>query len=173
MKKSFFLLTTALSLSFFSYAQGDSQGPEFSGFSTTEMVFQDRTVADSLALWEERVYLHMDREKAEAGEAIFFKAYVYNGPTQKRFSPSGVLRLELRDAENALVSKQYHPVEQGTGEGVLKLPKKLNDGSYEVLAYTRWMKNYGEVQFYRKTIQVGEDPEVEGTSENLGERRLG
>ncbi len=172
MKKSFFLLTTALSLSFFSYAQGDSQGPEFSGFSTTEMVFQDRTVADSLALWEERVYLHMDREKAEAGEAIFFKAYVYNGPTQKRFSPSGVLRLELRDAENALVSKQYHPVEQGTGEGVLKLPKKLNDGSYEVLAYTRWMKNYGEVQFYRKTIQVGEDPEVEGTSENLGERRL-
>ena len=74
-------------------------------------------MADSLALWEERVYLHMDREQAEAGDAIFFKAYVYNGPTRKRFSPSGVLRLELRDSENALVSTQYHPVEQGSGKG--------------------------------------------------------
>ena len=129
-------------------------------------------MADSLALWEERVYLHMDREQAEAGEAIFFKAYVYNGPTRKRFSPSGVLRLELRDSENALVSTQYHPVDQGSGEGVLKLPKKLKDGSYEVLAYTRWMKNYGEQQFYRKTIQVGEDPELQGAEENIGDQRL-
>ncbi|MGA9237445.1 TonB-dependent receptor, partial [Robiginitalea sp.] len=172
MKKNILLLATALSLSSISYAQGDSQAPEFSGFSTAEMVFQDRTVADSLAVWEERVYLHMDREQAEAGEAIFFKAYVFNGPTQKRFSPSGVLRLELRDSENALVSTQYHPVEQGSGEGVLKLPKKLKDGPYEVLAYTRWMKNYGEQQFYRKTIRVGEDSEVQGAVENIGERRL-
>ncbi len=172
MKKNLLLLATAFGISVLSFAQGDSQAPEFSDFATAEMVFQDRTVTDSLSVWEERVYLHMDREQAEAGEAIFFKAYVYNGPTQKRFSPSGVLRLELRDSENALVSTQYHPVEQGAGQGVLKLPKKLKDGSYEVLAYTRWMKNYGEQQFYRKTIQVGEDPEVQGTGENLGEGRL-
>lgn len=172
MKKKLLLLTTALSLSAFLHAQGDSQAPEFGGLPAPAMVFQDRTVVDSLALWEEHVYLHMDREQAEAGEAIFFKAYLYNGPTRKRFSPSGVLRLELRDSKNALVSTQYHPVEQGSGEGVLKLPKKLKDGSYEVLAYTRWMKNYGEQQFYRKTIQVGEDPELQGAVENLGERRL-
>jgi len=172
MKNNLLLLTTALGLLTFSYAQGDNQAPGFSGFPETEMVFQDRTVADSLALWEERVYLHMDREQAEAGEAIFFKAYLYNGPTQKRFSPSGVLRLELRDSENALVSTQYHPVEKGSGEGILKLPKKLKDGSYKVLAYTRWMKNYGEDQYYRKTIQVGEDPELQDAVENPGEHSL-
>ena len=172
MKKNFFLLTAALSLSFFAYPQGDRPVPEFSRFPVSEIAFQDRTVADSLALWEERVYLHMDREQAEAGEAIFFKAYVYNGPTQKRFSPSGVLRLELRDSENALVSTQYHPLEQGSGEGVLRLPKKLKDGSYEVLAYTRWMKNYGEAQFYRKTIQVGEDRELQDAGKNLSQPRL-
>ena len=117
MKKYLLLLATAFSLSVFSFAQGDSQAPEFIGTAAHAMTFQDRTVADSLALWEERVYLHMDREQAEAGEAIFFKAYVYNGPTRKRFSPSGVLRLELTDPENALVSTQYHPVEQGSGKG--------------------------------------------------------
>ena len=172
MKKNLFLLASAVGISVFSFAQGDSQAFEFSGFPAAEMVIQDRTVADSLAVWEERVYLHMEREQAEAGEAIFFKAYVYNGPTQKRFSPSGVLRLELRDSDNALVSTQYHPVEQGSGEGVIRLPKKLKDGSYELLAYTRWMKNYGEAQFYRKTIQVGEDPELQGTVEIPGESRL-
>ena len=102
----------------------------------------------------------------------FFQSLCVNGPTQKRFSPSGVLRLELRDSENALVSTQYHPVEQGSGEGVLKLPKKLKDGPYEILAYTRWMKNYGEQQFYRKTIRVGEVSEVQGAVENIGERRM-
>ncbi len=172
MKTNLLLLATALGISVFSFAQGDSHTPEFSGFPVAEIVYQDGTVADSLALWEERVYLHMDREQAEAGEAIFFKAYVYNDPTQKRFSPSGVLRLELRDSGNALVSTQYHPVEQGSGEGVIKLPKKLKDGSYEVLAYTRWMKNYGEQQFYRKTIQVGETPEVQDPAENLSDYRL-
>ncbi|MGB5508681.1 TonB-dependent receptor [Robiginitalea sp.] len=172
MKKYLLLLATALSISALSYAQGDSQVPEFSGFPAPASAFQDRTVADSLALWEERVYLHMDREQAEAGDAIFFKAYVYNGPTQKRFSPSGVLRLELRDSENALVSTQYHPVTAGSGEGVLKLPEKLKDGSYELLAYTRWMKNYGEAQFYRKTIQVGENSDIKAPLEDMGDSRL-
>ncbi|MGB5316919.1 MAG: Plug domain-containing protein [Robiginitalea sp.] len=173
MTKYVLLLTTSICLGTLSYAQGDRQKPAFSEmFPAAETVFQDRTVTDSLALWEERVYLHMDREQAEAGDAIFFKAYVYNGPTQKRFSPSGVLRLELRDSGNELVSTQYHPVKAGSGEGVVKLPKTLKDGPYELLAYTRWMKNYGEQQFYRKTIQVGETPEVQDPAENLSDHRL-
>jgi hypothetical protein len=170
MPKSVLFLATLLSFLPFASAQGDINSPEFNWNSKPAVVFQDRIVADSLALWEERVYLHLDKDKADVGEAIFFKAYVYNGPTQKRFSPSGVLRLELRDAENALVSMQYHSVEAGSGEGVLRLPEKLDDGTYEIVAYTRWMKNYGEGQFFRKNIQIG-DSEPSANTEMSQKKR--
>ncbi|MDM9632481.1 Plug domain-containing protein [Robiginitalea aurantiaca] len=172
MSKNFSLVVVLFSAIALTYAQGDINAPEFNWNATPVFEIQERTAVDSLALWEEHVYLHVDKEKADAGEMIFFKAYVYNGPTQRRLSPSGVLRLELRDASNALVSTQYHPVAAGSGEGVLKLPEKLKDGQYELWAYTRWMKNYGQEQYYRKTIQVGDDPDLMDATENKGNYRL-
>jgi hypothetical protein len=137
-------------------AQGDARTPLPSFMEEGVFPYQDQVIVDSLARWEERVYLHTDRDQALPGDVLFFKAYVFNSPTRRRFSPSGVLRVELRDRENALVAAQYHPIREGTGEGVLRLPGKLPEGSYELLAYTRWMKNYGEGQFFRMPIRIGE-----------------
>ncbi|MDX1333326.1 MAG: hypothetical protein R3252_09875, partial [Robiginitalea sp.] len=154
--KNFLLSLTSVFCFQIGFSQGDASTalPDFNG-DPLEAV-QSQMVLDSLAFWEEKVYLHMDRTRAEAGEAIFFKAYVFNAPTRQRFSPSGVLKLELRDAENALVASQYHPLQEGTGQGVVRLPKKIEDGSYRLLAYTRWMQNYGEEQFFSTDIRVGE-----------------
>jgi hypothetical protein len=143
-------------------SQGDSSLP----VSDVHTALQDQVVRDSLLRWEEQIYLHTDRDRFDPGEALFFKAYVFNGPTQKRFSPSGVLRLELWDAQDALVASQYHPVREGWGEGVLRLPRKLEEGTYELRAYTRWMQNYGEKQFFRKVIRVG-DPADEMAEEKI------
>ena len=152
-------------------AQGDAE-PTPAHFSRSDLdVIQDQRIRDSLALWEERVYLHTDSDRAEAGEAIFFKAYVFNGPTRRRFSPGGVLRLELRDDQNALVATQHHPIREGGGEGVLRLPRKMEDGTYQLRAYTRWMQNYGEEQFFRKDIRVGqpaEETESPSTADDTG-----
>jgi len=141
---------------FYLYSQGDAQ-PVLSEFPPAIYETpQDQAVIDSLIRWEERVYLHMDRDQAAPGEPMFFKAYVYNLPTRQRFSPSGVLRLELRNADDALVATQYHPIREGAGEGVLQIPEKAKAGTYQLVAHTRWMQNYGEEQFFRKTIKVGE-----------------
>jgi hypothetical protein len=142
------------------FSQDDSVNAlsDFTGDSREEL--QGQLVRDSLALWEEKVYLHTDRTRAEAGEVLFFKAYVFNAPTRQRLSPSGVLKLELRDSENALVSTQYHPLREGVGQGVVRMPKKIKDGTYQLLAYTRWMQNYGEDQFFSTAIEVGEAPKT-------------
>ena len=170
MKKLFFTFSIACCLQF-GFSQGDAVRPvPYVSLHALEEV-QDQVVLDSLALWEEKVYLHMDRTSAEPGEALFFKAYVFNVPTRNRLSPSGVLKLELRDAENILVSSQYHPLSGGAGEGVLRLPKRLEEGTYELVAYTRWMQNYGKDQFFRREIQVGEvsDPDKEALSSSEGQ----
>ncbi len=157
---------------FFCFQPGFSQGdastevPDFAGIPLE--VVQDQAVQDSLALWEEKVYLHTDRTQVAAGEPIFFKAYVFNAPTRQRLSPSGVLKLELRDSEDALVATQYHPLREGTGQGVVRLPEKIEDGTYRLLAYTRWMQNYGESQYFSTAIQVGE---VAGKAEGATSQR--
>ncbi len=112
---------------------------------------------DSLERWEERVYVHTDREQFTPGEHLFFKAYMVNRKTQQRWSPSKVLRLELRNAENKLVDKQYHALNNGVSEGAFKLSGKISEGSYQLIAYTRWMQNYGEDVFFRKSIQIGSE----------------
>ena len=170
MKNHLLSLTSILCFQIgFSQGAASTGLPDFNG-DPLEAV-QDQMVLDSLALWEEKVYLHTDRTQAEAGEAIFFKAYVFNAPTRRRLSPSGVLKLELRDSENALVASQYHPLREGTGQGVVRLPKKIEDGSYRLLAYTRWMQNYGEEQFFSTTIRVGEagdEAEVNNSNDKSG-----
>ena len=163
MKKLLFTFSIVCCLQF-SFPQGD--GARSVPYVTVDALkgVQDQVVLDSLALWEEKVYLHMDRTRTEPGEALFFKAYVFNVPTRNRLSPSGVLKLELRDAENALVTTQYHPLREGSGQGVLRLPKKIANGTYKLLAYTRWMQNYGEDQFFSTPIQVGEAPRTTQTN---------
>ncbi|MEJ2585341.1 MAG: hypothetical protein P8Z38_09965, partial [Robiginitalea sp.] len=86
------------------FSQGDAVTTPRNYSGNSRELIQDQGVLDSLSLWEEKVYLHTDRTHAEAGEAIFFKAYVFNAPTRRRLSPSGVLKLELRDSKNALVA---------------------------------------------------------------------
>ena len=116
---------------------------------------QDLGLRDSLIRWEERVYLHTDRSWVLPGEALFFRAYIFNNPTGRRLSPSGVLRVEVRDAGGSAVVSQFHPIRQGTGAGALQLPETLQAGDYELVAFTRWMRNYGEGQYFRKSIRVG------------------
>ena len=112
---------------------------------------------DSLERWEERVYVHTDRKQFAPGEHVFFKAYIVNRKSRQRWSPSKVLKLELRDAEEKVVDKQYHALSDGVSEGAFALSNKLEEGSYQLLAYTRWMQNYGEDTYFKTPIHVGSD----------------
>ncbi len=147
---------------------GQSAGPQLSSWDSQppDRVAVQLNAQDSLKRWEERVYLHTDRERFSPGDRVFFKAYMVNNKTQLRWSPSGVLKLELRDTQNEVVSKQYHPLKEGISEGAFLLSDKLKDGTYRLMAYTRWMQNYGEDIFFTKTITVGPTEKADQPDEN-------
>ncbi|MBT8222232.1 MAG: hypothetical protein KJN96_03585, partial [Eudoraea sp.] len=160
MKKHPCLLLVTLCFIFLSGHSQDA-GP---GASSWESASQsDRNIAyqlnvrDSLERWEERVYVHTDREQFAPGEHVFFKAYVVNRRTQQRWSPNKVLKLELRDVDGKVTDKQYHALSDGISEGAFKLSGKVVEGRYRLLAYTRWMQNYGEDIFFSKNIHIGSE----------------
>ena len=158
MKKHTPLLLVTLGLIFLNgHSQVAGSGPSLweSTSDSERNIHYQLNKRDSLERWEERVYMHTDREQFTPGEHVFFKAYVVNRKTKQRWSPSGVLKLELRDADNKVVNKQYHALNDGVSEGAFKLSGKIDEGTYQLVAYTRWMQNYGENIFFNKTIQIG------------------
>ncbi|MDG1572643.1 Plug domain-containing protein [Robiginitalea sp. M366] len=141
-------------LAFTTNAQ-DAAGPRPGLYRFVPDPAQDRSLRDSLLRWEERIYLHTDRDQAAPGEVVFFKAYATTGPNHLRVSPSGVLKVELLDSEKALVSTQFYRLQAGTAQGTLQLPKKLEPDTYSIRAYTRWMENYGPDRYFEQPLHIG------------------
>jgi hypothetical protein len=101
----------------------------------------------------EKMELHVSTETLFTGETAGFKVYctsaVFPG-----VEISSVAYIELVSPENTSVVRQQILLKHGTGEGVMSIPSNLSTGLYYLIAYTNWMKNFGEDCFFRKGIAV-------------------
>jgi len=149
-------------------ASGQYSGPNIRvadvGDFSPQQLYDQLGAQDSLAFWKEHIVLHTDKDLLAPKDHLFFKAYILTGLEQKRISQSGVLRVELLNANGDLLTKQYHSIRDGIAEGSFEIPKKVKKGDYYFRAYTHWMLNYGPEQFAVKKIRV-----ESRIKENLGE----
>jgi len=103
----------------------------------------------------ENAYLQFDKPYYAAGDTIYFKAYVTEGELHKPSGLSGVLHVDLIDPENKIDQSIKLRLDTGLTWGDFALPDSLPAGNYRIRAYTRLMRNYGESDFFYKTIPVG------------------
>ncbi len=104
--------------------------------------------------YQEKIYLHTDRDLYLAGESIWFKVNCLDGSYHKPSDLSKVVYVQLmkdsiKDVDHAIVS-----ISKGKGSGSIYLPTTLRSGNYILRAYTRWMKNFDEAFFFHRTITV-------------------
>lgn len=94
---------------------------------------------------QEKVYVHMDNTGYYLGDTIYYKAYVMRSDKNTISTLSGVLYVELLDADGYLVERQICKLRNGMANGqfVLETGKAHYAGYYELRAYTRWMLNFG------------------------------
>ncbi|GEM_PF-3607226 len=94
---------------------------------------------------EEKVYMHMASQYAQAGDKLPFKAYILDAFTNQPNNLSKVLRVELWDET---LSQRYHAqrikIQSGTAMGSVQIPSSLSNGKYIVRAFTQWMTNYDQ-----------------------------
>ena len=148
----------AFILFLFSLTIGLAQSLDFNHnrFNWNEFYFDfQNSFKDSLELWPERVMLQIANESIDAGEPLFFKAYLTTEKQPKRYSRSAVLNVDLLDQNGALMKRQFHKIVDGMVQGQLELPKNMASGSYTVKAYTRWSQNYGPDFVAREQIRIG------------------
>jgi len=103
---------------------------------------------------QERVYLHTDKPYYYPGEIIWFKGYMNYAEPALKDSLSKVLYVELINKQWGIVVSKMFPIQSGLVMGEFKLADSLEAGVYNLRAYTQWMRNFSDVNFFVKEIPV-------------------
>lgn len=121
----------------------------------------------------EKVYLHLDNTGYFKGERIWMKAYVTQAQPNRAgvatYVPSTlsrVLYVELLNPTGDVVARRKLAVEHGEAEGDILLDSILGTGFYELRAFTRYMRNWGDGQEFSRVIPIFRRPEREGDYSN-------
>ena len=100
----------------------------------------------------ERVYIHTDKDCYIAGETVLLKFYVIHSD----FQPSVLSKvgyIEICDTEKPRMQLKV-ALEKGRGAGTIKIPRDIPSGMYQLSGYTRYMRNEGEIVFFKKQIAI-------------------
>jgi len=110
----------------------------------------------------EKAYLHFDRPYPYyvAGEVIYFKAYVTKGERHEPTNISGMLHVDLINNNNVLQQSILIQLTNGVGWGDLSLPDTLQKGSYRVRAWTEWMRNEKNPNYFTQYISISSPTDV-------------
>lgn len=104
---------------------------------------------------QEKVHIHFDRPFYSAGDTIWFKAYLVNELNQLT-EHSKVLYVDLIDDNGSIMRSLKIAITAGLGSGDFVLDLKSKGGNYRVRAYTNWMRNFDEENFFNKFIPVSD-----------------
>lgn len=102
---------------------------------------------------QEKVYLHCDRPYYALGETIWFKGYLFDAASHRADTVSRVLYVDLIRNGKTLLQKRFLPNE-GMATGDFYLADTLQEGQYQIRAYTNWMRNFDEDFFFTREFQV-------------------
>ena len=102
----------------------------------------------------ELVFLHFDKPYYAKGDTVWFKVYLVESSSHLLSSQSGLVYVELVDAENVVTKRFMLPVVNGVSWGDIKLDEELSAGYYTIRGYTNWMRNFDNEYLFTKRIEI-------------------
>ncbi|WP_184549431.1 carboxypeptidase regulatory-like domain-containing protein [Mucilaginibacter sp. FT3.2] len=97
----------------------------------------------------EKLYLQFDKPYYAIGDTIWFKAYLFNAPTEFLSAKSGILHIDITTDSGKMVKQYLIPVSNGLSWGNICLDTtNFKSGDYTLHAYTNWMRNFDNDIFY-------------------------
>jgi hypothetical protein len=102
----------------------------------------------------EKAYLHLDRPFYASGETIWFKAYVVEADSHRPDTLSKVLYVDVLSPRQRLVAQRTLRLKAGLAHGDIALPDTLPTGTYQLRAYTSWMRNAGAAFFFSRPLAI-------------------
>ncbi|MGB5188522.1 hypothetical protein [Robiginitalea sp.] len=126
--------------------------------SRLDQLFSSFTTYSELP--REVAYIHLNKSVFIKGEELGFKAYVMDKDTKKRSLETRNLYCIVTDSANRTLKSKMLLIEEGVGNGSFSLDSLFTTGTYTFRAYTNWMLNFSEPNYYEQTLEVI-DPETD------------
>ncbi len=104
----------------------------------------------------EKAYLHLDNSAYFLGDTLRLSAYVMDTDTKRLTDKSKVLYVDVVAPEGYIVEKRTYPLVNGRCAGDVYLRPLLLSGLYEIRAYTRYMQNDGQNNYFSQVVPVYE-----------------
>jgi hypothetical protein len=101
---------------------------------------------------QEKLYLHFDRDVYNAGDTIWFKAYLFTGNYPSQISKT--LYAELLDDKGKVLERRTAPIVMSSAAAAFDLPPNLANSVVYIRAYTKWMLNFDSSFIYTKAITI-------------------
>jgi hypothetical protein len=106
---------------------------------------------------QDYIYLKTDRAFYQAGESIWWSAFLVSSPEQKPSSSRRILHIELlSQVDNRFETVMHKTViaNKGVASGEFTLPPQLAPGIYLIRAYTYWQLNNPKPPIFEKKIMI-------------------
>lgn len=103
---------------------------------------------------EDRVYVQFDKPMYEPGDNIWFNAFIRNGSDLKASSQSDIVHVDLINPKGSIEKSLNLIAKKGMAAGDFTLGEEALGGIYKIRAYTNFMKNEGEENYFEKELQV-------------------
>ncbi|MBN2891205.1 MAG: TonB-dependent receptor plug domain-containing protein [Bacteroidales bacterium] len=127
-------------------------------FSANAQTFPER-LSNNLTVYNtaktpEKIYLHIDKTLYQQDDNIFYKVYLANGITNKLNPVSNMVYIELIDPKGSVIEKKTLSINKGVANGYFTIGQSFKGGMYKIKAYTNWMKNFANDDFFEKELII-------------------
>lgn len=104
----------------------------------------------------ELVHVQLNKTKFYKGEMIGFKAYIVDKISKQPSNNTRNLYCVISDLENNAIKSSMLLVENGVAHSAMSIDSSFVPGKYMFKAYTNWMRNFDEPNYFSTVIEVSE-----------------
>ncbi|WP_179009729.1 hypothetical protein [Winogradskyella forsetii] len=116
----------------------------------------------------EVVYLHLNKSTYITGEDIGFTTYVLDKKDKKPSFITTNLYVSIEGEDKKILKQKLIKVVDGVASNTFELDSLFSSGNYKIKAYTNWMLNFDEKNYFSESIRI-----LNPNNENdLSEKRI-
>nr|WP_283773943.1 carboxypeptidase-like regulatory domain-containing protein [Aquiflexum sp. TKW24L] len=128
--------------------------PDFENLKLFAEVDSSQIYQDKWNNLREKPFLTFNKPYFSPGEMVWFSSTMLYQNAIFQDSLSRVLYVDLLNENKEAVMMETFPIALGMANGQLQLPAGIRPGDYTIRAYTNWMRNFPEEEFFFKPIPI-------------------
>ncbi|MEM9648449.1 MAG: hypothetical protein AAF969_08205 [Bacteroidota bacterium] len=103
---------------------------------------------------QESVYVQFNQSLLFSGEHLLYKVYCLDKSRRQLTHISKMAYVSLVDKDGNSVFTHKVRLEKGAGYGDFFVPTSISTGSYKLIGYSEWMKNFGKETFFQSDVKI-------------------